>query len=140
MIEIREHVIVSSDNRKSVEEVLMSDLRCEMSSHASTLQCYLPLVISESQHLNTLSLCPASDRMVVLTCLSYPIPLDILEIELFAGRSDLDLTGSKTGYNAGDPKEMKIDVCLTALLMIPLLFIPNLIQKESDHEKKEVKI
>ena len=111
-----------------------------MSSHASTLQCSLPLVINESQHLNTLSLCPASDRMVVLTCLSYPIPLDILEIELFAGRSDLDLTGSKTGYNVGDPKEMKIDVCLTALLMIPLLFIPNLIQKESDHEKKEVKI
>ena len=77
--------------------------------------------------------------MVVLTCLSYPIPLDALEIELFARRSDLDITGTKTGYNAGDPHELKIDVCLTALLMIPILFIPNLIQKESDDVRKEVR-
>ena len=76
--------------------------------------------------------------MVVLTCLSYPIPLEALEIELFAGISDLDITGSKTGYNAGDPTEMKIDVCLTALLVIPLLFIPNLIQKESEDVRTEV--
>ena len=83
---------------------------------------------------------PASDSMVVLTCLSYPIPLDVLEIELFARRSDLDITGSKTGYNAGDPTEMKIDVCLTALLMMPLLIIPNLIQKEGEDVRTEVKI
>ena len=78
--------------------------------------------------------------MVVLTCLSYPIPLDALEIELFARSSDLDITGSKTRYNAGDPTEMKIDVCLTALLIIPLLFIPNLIQKESEDVRTEVMI
>ena len=76
--------------------------------------------------------------MVVLTCLSYPIPLEALEIELFAGVSDLDITGTKTGYNAGDPNEMKIDVCLTALLIIPLLLIPNLIQKESEDVRTEV--
>ena len=86
-----------------------------------------------------LSLGLSSDRMVVLTCLSYPIPLDALEIELFARRSDLDITGTKTGYNAGDPHELKIDVCLTALLMIPILFIPNLIQKESDDVRTEVR-
>ena len=74
--------------------------------------------------------------MLAITCFSYPLPLTE-GLDQLARGSDLDITGSKTVGN--ELQEIKIDVCLTALLLLPLFFIPNLIQKEKEDVRTQVR-
>ena len=74
--------------------------------------------------------------MLAITCFSYPLPLTE-GLDQLARGSDLDITGSKNFGN--ELQEIKIDVCLTALLLLPLFFIPNLIQKEKEDVRTQVR-
>ena len=74
--------------------------------------------------------------MLAITCFSYPLPLTE-GLDQLARGPDLDITGSKTVGN--ELQEIKIDVCLTALLLLPLFFIPNLIQKEKEDVRTQVR-
>ena len=74
--------------------------------------------------------------MLAITCFSYPLPLTE-GLDQLARGPDLDITGSKNFGN--ELQEIKIDVCLTALLLLPLFFIPNLIQKEKEDVRTQVR-
>ena len=75
--------------------------------------------------------------MLAITCFSFPLTDWTDGLDLLSRGGEPDITGSKTISN--EVQEVRLDVCLTALLLLPLLFIPNIIEKELEEVRKEVK-
>ena len=80
--------------------------------------------------------------MAEVTCFSYPLHslMDVTSSVFMreAAVVDTDITGAKTFdlldsfSNVNDPEPIKFDVCVTALFLVPLLLIPNLINQNVD--------
>ena len=79
--------------------------------------------------------------MAEFTCFSYPLHslIDVTSSVFMREASvDTDITGggAKTFFDSfssvNDPEPIKIDVCVTALFLVPLLLIPNLINQNVD--------
>ena len=80
--------------------------------------------------------------MIQLTCFS--LPLDTLMFETVSALAQAEqslvtgLTGGAKTFSdtfadvSDDPDPVKLDVCVTLMLFLPLLFIPNLINQNHD--------